>query len=135
MTLLEFKNIVTYLGGSIISNALYDTIKSVIINSKSKEELVKNIETTLFLHGVKINAESFVTIIANKGFIKIEGSKIKSNSSITLGSASGGKFIIGNDSSSETDKSSIIANGQSFIQMKGNARIAQREDGSIEFFT
>ena len=135
MTLFEFQNIVSSLGGGIISNALYDTIKRVIFNSSSEEELIKKLESSLHLNGVKINAASFVTIIANKGFIKIEGSKIKSNSSITLGSALGGEFIIGNNSKSQTDKSSIVMNGQSFIHMTGNSKIEQTEDGSINFYT
>jgi hypothetical protein len=135
MTLFEFQNIVSSLGGGIISNALYDTIKRIIFNSSSKEELIKKLKSSLHLNGVKINAASFVTIIANKGFIKIEGSKITSNSSITLGSALGGEFIIGNNSTSQTDKSSIVMNGQSFIHMTGNSKIEQTEDGSINFHT
>ena len=122
-------------GNGIITNALYDTIKSIIMSSNTKEELAKKIDSALHLHNVNVNAESIITLLASNGFITIEGSHIKSNSSITMGSFNSGELLFGNNSKSETNKTSIDAGFNSFIKMSGNAKIVQHEDGSIRFYT
>ena len=40
MTFLDFQNIITNVGGGVISNAIYDAAKHLILNSKTKEELI-----------------------------------------------------------------------------------------------
>ena len=122
-------------GNGIITNALYDTIKSLIISSNTKEELAKRIDSALHLHNVNVNAETIITLLASNGFITIEGSHIKSNLSITMGSFNNGELLFGNNSKSETNKTSIDAGFNSFIKMSGNAKIVQHEDGSIRFYT
>ena len=122
-------------GNGIITNALYDTIKSLIMSSNNKEELAKKIDNALHLHNVNVNAESIITLLASNGFITIEGSHIKSNLSITMGSFNNGELLFGNNSKSETNKTSIDAGFNSFIKMSGKAKIVQHEDGSIQFFT
>lgn len=107
----------------------------MILNSKTKEELVQKLDHTLHLYGVNASAESIVSIIASKGFILIEGYHIKSNTSITMGSSSTGELTFGNNSTSETDKTKIEAGTGTFINMYGNAKIEQSEDGSIKLYT
>lgn len=135
MTFLDFQNIITNVGGGVISNAVYDAAKYLILNSKTKEELIQKLDNTLHLYGVNASAESIVSIIASKGFILIEGSHIKSNTSITMGSSSTGELTFGNNSISETDKTKIEAGIGTFINMYGNAKIEQGVDGSIKFST
>ncbi len=135
MTFIEFQSLMANFGNGIITNALYDTIKSIIISSNTKEELAKKIDSALHLHNVNVNAESIITLLASNGFITIEGSHIKSNSSITMGSFNSGELLFGNNSKSETNKTSIDAGFNSFIKMSGNAKIVQHEDGSIRFYT
>ncbi len=135
MTFIEFQSLMANFGNGIITNALYDTIKSIIMSSNTKEELAKKIDSALHLHNVNVNAESIITLLASNGFITIEGSHIKSNSSITMGSFNSGELLFGNNSKSETNKTSIDAGFNSFIKMSGNAKIVQHEDGSIRFYT
>jgi hypothetical protein len=135
MTFLDFQNIITNVGGGVITNAIYDAAKYLILNSKTKEELIQKLDNTLHLFGVNASAESIVSIIASKGFILIEGSHIKSNTSITMGSSSTGELTFGNNSTSETDKTKIEAGIGTFIKMYGNAKIEQGKDGSIKFYT
>lgn len=135
MTFIDFQSLMASFGNGIITNALYDTIKSLILSSNTKEELAKKIDNALHLHNVNVNAESIITLLASNGFITIEGSHIKSNLSITMGSFNNGELLFGNNSKSETNKTSIDAGFNSFIKMSGNAKIVQHEDGSIRFYT
>lgn len=135
MTFIDFQSLMANFGNGIITNALYDTIKSLIMSSNNKEELAKKIDNALHLHNVNVNAESIITLLASNGFITIEGSHIKSNLSITMGSFNNGELLFGNNSKSETNKTSIDAGFNSFIKMSGKAKIVQHEDGSIQFFT
>jgi hypothetical protein len=135
MTFIDFQSLMANFGNGIITNALYDTIKSLIMSSNNKEELAKKIDNALHLHNVNVNAESIITLLASNGFITIEGSNIKSNLSITMGSFNNGELLFGNNSKSETNKTSIDAGFNSFIKMSGNAKIVQHEDGSIRFYT
>jgi hypothetical protein len=135
MTFLDFQNIITNVGGGVITNAIYDAAKYLIFISKTKEELIQKLDNTLHLYGVNASAESIVSIIASKGFILIEGSHIKSNTSITMGSSSTGELTFGNNSTSETDKTKIEAGIGTFIKMYGNAKIEQGKDDSIKFYT
>ncbi len=135
MTLIDFQSLMGNLGNGIITNALYDTIKNLIISTNTKEELAKKIDNILHLHNINVNAESIITLLASNGFIKIEGSNIKSNLSITMGSSNNGELIFGNNSKSETNKTSIDTGFNSFIKMSGKAKIVQHEDGSIRFYT
>lgn len=135
MTFIDFQSLMANFGNGIITNALYDTIKSLIMISNTKEELAKKIDNALHLHNVNVNAESIITLLASNGFITIEGSHIKSNLSITMGSFNNGELLFGNNSKSETNKTSIDAGFNSFIKMSGKAKIVQHEDGSIQFFT
>ena len=135
MTFIDFQSLMANFGNGIITNALYDTIKSFIMSSNTKEELAKKIDNALHLHNVNVNAESIITLLASNGFITIEGSHIKSNLSITMGSFNNGELLFGNNSKSETNKTSIDAGFNSFIKMSGKAKIVQHEDGSIQFFT
>jgi len=135
MTFIDFQSLMANFGNGLITNALYDTIKSLIMSSNTKEELAKKIDNALHLHNVNVNAESIITLLASNGFIIIKGSHIKSNLSITMGSFNNGELLFGNNSKSETNKTSIDAGFNSFIKMSGKAKIVQHEDGSIQFFT
>jgi hypothetical protein len=135
MTFIDFQSLMANFGNGIITNALYDTIKSLIMSSNTKEELAKRIDSALHLHNVNVNAETIITLLASNGFITIEGSHIKSNLSITMGSFNNGELLFGNNSKSETNKTSIDTGFNSFIKMSGNAKIVQHEDGSIRFYT
>lgn len=135
MNFIDFQNLMSDVPSGMITSALYDSIKYLIKSSKTKDELVKSIENTLHLHNVSVNANSMITLLASKGFIIIEGSQIKSNLNITMGSSNEGEFIFGNNSKSETSKTTIDAGSNAFIKMSGNAKIEQHSDGSIRMYT
>lgn len=52
-----------------------------------------------------------------------------------MGSSNEGEFIFGNNSKSETSKTTIDAGSNAFIKMSGNAKIEQHSDGSIRMYT
>ena len=134
MSITDLQEIITSIGGNIISNAFYDGFKSIFTeNSIPKKYLEDELNNLLHLHNVNVQGNLLITILAKNGYIKIEGSYIYSNTNIIMGSQGDGQFSFGNNSTSETKNTKIEAGYGAFIKGSGNAQIRQNEDGSISF--
>ena len=125
------------LGLGITSDALYDFFKNQFLNKTNLEKSTLESDLAIFLNiqNAKIVASTIITFLAKNGDIKINGTKIYAENSISMFSSKNTKFIFGNNSSSTTKNSSIEAGTGVFIEGSGGAGIVQNEDGSISFFT
>ncbi len=134
MNITDLQSILTDIGGGIISNAFYDTFKSILSKGTTpKSEFESNIKDLLQLHNVKVEGTALITLLSKKGYLHIDGSSIISKSRITIGSLDNGQFLFGNNSTSETDKSKIEAGVGAFIKGTGKSNIKQDENGNITF--
>lgn len=125
------------LGVNIASSAIYDFLKQEFSKNQSlnKEKLTADLASFLELKNAEIVAEKIVTFLAENGDIKIEGTSIYANDSISMFSSRNTKFEFGNNSTSETRKTKISASTGAFIVGHGGAGMKQNEDGSISFYT
>ncbi|HLO43899.1 MAG TPA: hypothetical protein VK175_06165 [Leadbetterella sp.] len=128
-------NILLNFGINLASSAVYDILKSALISAVSREQLVDRIASQLNITNAKIAADRIVDFAAQNGDIIIRGTSIYAADSITMRSASGTKFSFGDNSSSKTSTSEIIAGLGARIEGSGGAKIVQNPDGSISFCT
>ncbi|MCT4559825.1 MAG: hemagglutinin repeat-containing protein [Crocinitomicaceae bacterium] len=122
------------LGVNIASSAVYDLLKSAIGTTTTREQLIERIASQLDIKNAKIAADKIIEFAAQNGDITIEGTSIYAADSITMRSASGTKFTLGNNSSSKTSTSEINVGFGAKIEGTGGAKIVQNPDGSISFF-
>ena len=124
-------------GLGITSNAVYDFLKDFFTkNSKADRlQLQNRLVSFLNVQNANIIADKIITFLAQNGDIRIEGTSIYANDSISMFSSQNTKFTFGNNSSSTTKNTKIDAGKDAFIQGQGGAGIKQNEDGSISFFT
>lgn len=125
------------LGLGITSNAIYDFLKNEFSNKENikKSTLSSDLASFLNIQNANVIAKKIITFLAQNGDIKINGTKIYAENSISLFSSKNTKFTFGNNSSSTTKNSSIEAGAGAFIEGSGGAGIRQNEDGNISFFT
>jgi len=125
------------LGLGITSNALYDFLKDFFSkNSKAdRSQLENGLISFLNIQNANIVADKIIAFLAQNGDIRIEGTSIYANGSISMFSTRNTKFTFGSNSSSTTKNTKIEARNSAFIQGQGGAGIKQNEDGSISFFT
>lgn len=124
------------LGLNIASNAIYDFLKTTFSENKTlnENELKNKLSSHLNIQNSSIVADKIIEFLAKNGDIRIEGTNIYANDSISILSSKDTKFIFGNNSSSATKNTRIDAGHGAFIQGQGGAGIKQTEDGSISFF-
>jgi hypothetical protein len=125
------------LGLGVTSNFIYDVAKGYLVNNSnpSVSGLESEIASSLSIQGAEIHAHKIVEFLAQKGDIKIEGTRIYVTDSIVMASSHGTQFTFGNNSESSTKNTSISAGEGAFIQGQGGAQIRQNDDGSISFHT
>lgn len=124
------------LGVNIASSAIYDFLKEKFsINANlSKNELKQDLTSILSIQNSDIIADKIIDFLAKNGDIRIEGSTIYANNSISMFSSNNTNFSFGNNSSSQTKNTRIDAGKGAYIVGQGGAGIKQNEDGSISFF-
>lgn len=124
------------LGLNIASNAIYDFLKTTFSENKTlnENELKNKLSSHLNIQNSSIVADKIIEFLAKNGDIRIEGTNIYANDSISILSSKDTKFIFGNNSSSATKNTRIDAGHGAFIQGQGGAGMKQNEDGSISFF-
>jgi hypothetical protein len=128
MNITDLQSIITNIGGGVISNGFYDVLKNILSKGTSPNgELERNIKDILQLHNVKVECTALITLLSKKGYLHIDGSSIKSKSSIIIGALNNGQFFFGNNSTSETDKTKIEAGEGAFIIGTGNSIIQQHK--------
>ncbi len=125
------------LGLGITSNAIYDFLKSLFLEKPEIEvaELKNKLSSFLNIQSADIKSEKIISFLCNNGNIRIVGTKIYAEDSISLSSSKTTSFILGDMSSSTTKNSRIDVGSDSYIQGQGGAGIRQNSDGSIDFFT
>lgn len=123
-------------GINIASNAIYDFLKTTFSENETLNEAELKIKLSSFLNiqNSNIVADKIVNFLANNGDIRIEGTNVYANDSISMFSSKDTNFVFGNGSSSTTKNTKIEAGNGAFIQGQGGAGIKQNEDGSISFF-
>lgn len=124
------------LGLGITSNAIYEFLKNFFIKNPQadRSQLENALTSFLNIQNANIIADKIINFLAKNGDIRIEGTRIFANDSISMFSTKNTKFTFGNNSSSTTKNTKIEAGGGAFIQGQGGAGIKQNEDGSISFF-
>lgn len=123
------------LGVSVSSSVIYDLIKSAISNHNDKNLVTKELASKLDVAGADIKATNIIEFLAQHGDIRIVNSKIYAPDSITMASTVGTSFSFGQNSESATNKTAILAQGNSQIVGHNGAKIVQGVDGSIRFYT
>ncbi len=124
------------LGLGITSNVIYDLIKDFFSkNPKAdKSQLQNRLASFLNIQNANVVADSIITFLAKNGDIRIEGTSIYANDSISMFSSQNTKFTFGNTSSSTTKNTRIEIGGGAFIQGQCGAGVKQNKDGSMVFY-
>lgn len=120
----------------VTSSAIYDFLKNYFVNNPeaNRSQLENSLASFLNIQNANIAADKIINFLAQNGNIRIEGTSIYANDSISMFSTKNTKFTFGNNSFSATKNTKIEAGDDAFIQGKGGAGIKQNEDGSISFF-
>lgn len=130
--------ITTYLtsvGIHVASSAIYDGMKKIFSTSNpTREELKQAISASLNIVNADIHAEQIINILAENGSITITGTHIFANKSIDMFSSKNTELSLGNNSTSETDKTKIEIKGNGRMVARGGAGWRQNDDGSISFY-
>lgn len=123
------------IGISLSSSFLYDFLKSFARRNPNPtiQQFSSELDNFLHLNGVNVSAETVVEMLVANGLMAVQGSYIYAPQRITMGSVAGGSFVFGDNSTSETARTKIVAQGNARIVSTGNAQIVQGEDGSIQF--
>jgi hypothetical protein len=129
--------IVQQLGLSLSASALYEIIKTQFssTNTPTVDGLKTAIKNELEVSGISASADTVIEALAKSGILVIEGSTFYAPNSIIMGSKGSGEMTFGNNSTSRTDKTNIVAGQGATIKTKGNAQVRQNPDGSITFHT
>ncbi len=120
------------LGLGIASNAIYDLLKDESVSQADKTVLEERLQNIINLKGVTMRAETVIKALAANGFLVIKGSQIHANKDLIFGSVTG-SAIAGDGTKMSTDRTSIDAGKDAFVQTNGNAQVRQNSDGSISF--
>jgi len=122
------------LGLGVTSNAAYDFFKKRFAGQTqiNKSELENALGDFLVVQGVKAKAATVITLLAEKGYLQVTGSTLYAPNELAFGAASAGKFVVGDGTTTKTDKTAIQAGQGAFIAGSGSA-VVQNADGSISF--
>jgi len=132
---MDLSNLLVSIGVNLTSDIIYDFVTNLFNKKESIDiaELKEGLTRFINIQGADIYAEKIINFFAEKGDIKISGTKVFAKNEIFLGSKANTKFSIGNNSESSTDKTRITTQGNARITGQGGAGIRQNPDGSIEF--
>lgn len=124
------------IGASVSGRFLYDFLRQVFYKRENmtREEFEREIESFIKINGGNINSEKLIEFLASDGFIDIKNSRIyaKQNIFYQTGDCSG--IVLGSNTISSTDKSSIQIGKGCSIVMGNNTSIVQG-NGNISFYT
>ena len=129
----EFASILGELGLGVLSNSLYEALKTLVSRQASKEDCIKATQDCIDVHGVSMRAETVISALADHGLLSISGSDLVANEALLFGSQGGSARIT--DSTLKTPRSEIQVGVKAAITTKGNGHIRQNADGSISFHT
>jgi len=101
----QFAAILGELGIGMLSNSLYDALKTLVSQQASKEDCTKAIQDCIDVHGVSMRAETVISALADHGLLSISGSDLVANEALLFGSQGGSARIT--DSTLKTPRSEI----------------------------
>lgn len=130
----QLLNLLSQLGLGIATNAIYDLIKSSASKPIEEKELLLEIQNRINLSGVNMRADTVISALSQNGFLSIQGSHLYAPKALVFGSLSG-TAVAGNNTTFQTEKTSIVAGHGASIETNGNAQVHQNPDGSISFHT
>jgi hypothetical protein len=132
---MTIEELLISLGINVSSNFVYDFIGKYFVNCKNPAiiGLQNELASRLNIENANIKAEKIIQFLAQKGDITIIGSNIYASESITMHSVAGSKFVLGQNSSSKTDRSSIDVGNGAKIMGRNGAKIEQDKEGNIKF--
>ena len=135
MYFMTFEQLLLSLGVNLTSSVVYDVVKEYFqqVKNPTAEGLAVELARHLNIDGATIKAENIISFLAKNGDISISDSYIFASKSIIMESSLGTQFTFGNNSVSQTEKSSIEAGHGTQITGSGSARIEQDEDSNINF--
>jgi hypothetical protein len=129
----EFASILGELVVGVLSNSLYEALKTLVSRQGSKEDCTKAIQDCIDVHGVSMRAETVISALADHGLLSISGSDLGANEALLFGSQGGSARIT--DLKLKTPRSEIQVGVKATITTQGNGHIRQNADGSISFHT
>ncbi|MCI5045095.1 MAG: hypothetical protein MRY72_10390 [Aquisalinus sp.] len=119
---------------SVASSAAYDFLKTRFQGKQiiTIGELESALSDFLVINGIDAKADTVMNLLADQGVLQVENSNLHANKSLKISAGPNGLFVVGNNTTTSTDKTAIKAGGGAF--MKGqNAAVIQGEDGSVSF--
>ena len=121
-------------GISVSASAFVEFLKARFAGGRvpSVAEFENELGGFLKIHGATINAATVINALATRGLLSIQGSALYAHQQITMGAGPGAQFQFGNNSSSHTANTGIVAGAGAQI-VGSNAAIVQNPDGSISF--
>lgn len=122
------------LGLGLATNSIYDLLKSSAGKQVEQQDFLAEVQNRINLNGVTMRAETVISALTQNGFISIQGSRLYAPTALEFGSQKGAAFV-GNNSTLQTDKTSIVTGSGAFVETQGNAQVRQNPDGSISFHT
>jgi hypothetical protein len=126
--------LLSQLGLGLSTNAIYDILRSLASKPIEQKALLEEIQNRINLNGVAMRAETVISALTQNGFLSIQGSHLYASNRLVFGSQ-GGSAVVGNNTTLQTAKTSIVAGHGASIQTQGNAQVRQNPDGSISFHT
>lgn len=116
------------------SNAAYDFLKTKFggKTAVTAPEFQSALTEFLTVHGVTASAETVMTLLAQRGVLQVTDSRLHAKQSLEFGASGQGKFVVGNNTRTSTDKTAIEAGQGAFITGQ-NAAVRQNADGSVSF--
>jgi hypothetical protein len=121
-------------GIGISSNAAYDFLKRRFARRKTihADELQDAIDAFLVVHGIHATASTIMELLAGRGLLQVTESRLYAPVALSISSAGGGTFVVGDNSRTSTDRTAVQAGHGAYVVGR-NAEIRQGADGSISF--
>lgn len=126
--------LLSQLGLGLATNAIYDLLRSLASKPVEQRALLAEVQNRINLHGVTMHAETVISALTQNGYLSIQGSHLYAPTALVFGSQKGAA-IVGNNSTLQTAKTSIVAGSGASMETQGNAQVRQNPDGSISFHT
>ena len=134
MDVTPFLGVLQSFGISISASAFLEFLKAYNQSRKTDDinEFKDHLQSFINMTGVSVKAETVINAFAHQGLISIQQSQLFANNQITIGAGQNAQFIFGNNSTSTTNRTQIVAQGNAQVVGK-NAAMVQNPDGSISF--
>lgn len=121
---MSLEELLVSLGLNLAANAIHEIIKKFA--REGKEPTIENLQRYLSSHmnvdGAQIKAEKIIEFLAQHGNIVINSSSIHAARQVTMASNYGTVCVFGNNSTSTTNQTGIVAGQGAQIVMSGGGQ-------------